>query len=160
MGNCSSKTDTDITRDKTKPRDGHGNRRDDVKLEDSEGGAREDGSGAKDSSQDKVIGQKEERYTLHSISFYNWSTSRESLILLKANNKSVYQPRHLRSLISAFILRNLERIIDKLSLCKCSILLLVSVAQQARLSFTRQIRGLGPELQCLMIFQHAILNAK
>ena len=73
MGNCSSQTDTDIARDETKPRDGHENRRDAVKLEESEGGAREDGSGAKDSSQDKKIGQKEARYTLHRLSLYNWS---------------------------------------------------------------------------------------
>ena len=63
MGNCSSKTDTDIARDKTEHRDGHENRRDDVKLKDSEGRAKENESEAKDSSQDKNIGQKEERYT-------------------------------------------------------------------------------------------------
>ena len=61
MGNCSSQTDTVIARDQTKHRDGHEHRRGEVKLKDSEGGAREDESGAKDSSQEKVIGQKEER---------------------------------------------------------------------------------------------------
>ena len=136
MGNCSSQTDTDIARDKTKPRDGNENRRDDVKLDNGEGGAREDESGAKGSSQDKKIGQKEERYTLHRLSLYNWSTSRESQILSKANNKGADEPRHLRSLISAFNLHYLESIVDKLSLCKCSILLIVSVAQQARFSLT------------------------
>ena len=143
MGNCSSKTDADIARDKTNPKNGHENRRDAVKLEESEGGAREDESGAKDSSQAKVIGQKEERYTLHRLSLYNWSTSRESPILLKANYKGADEPGHLRSLVSAFILRYLERIIDKLSVYAWSILLLVSVAQQARLGHTWTSQGPG-----------------
>ena len=67
MGNCSSKTDTDIVRDKTQLRDGQEDGRDNVKSKESQfekGGTKEDESEAKDSSQDKMKDQEEERYII------------------------------------------------------------------------------------------------
>ena len=49
------------------------------------------------------------------------ASSQENLTLLHANNKGADQPTHLRSLVSAFVVRFLERIIAKLVTCKISI---------------------------------------
>ena len=51
-----------------------------------------------------------------------------------ANNKSGYQPAHLRSLISAFIVRCLDSIISLVSISDISSLYLASVAEQGDLS--------------------------
>ena len=53
-----------------------------------------------------------------------------------ATNKGADQPAHLRSLISAFVVRCLDRIILLLSISEISSLCIASVAEQAGLSFT------------------------
>ena len=53
-----------------------------------------------------------------------------------ANNKGTDQPGHPHRLISAFFIRFLECIISKLATCDISIFQLVSVAEEADLSFT------------------------
>ena len=45
----------------------------------------------------------------------NWASSRENLSSVFANNKGADQPAHPRSLISAFVIRLLEKIISKLA---------------------------------------------
>ena len=51
-----------------------------------------------------------------------------------ANNKGADQPAHTRSLISTFIVRCLDSILPILAISEISRLLLVSVAEQVRLS--------------------------
>ena len=53
-----------------------------------------------------------------------------------ANNKGADQPAHSRSLISAFVVRNLDSVMSLVSVTKTSSLMLVSVAEQASLSLT------------------------
>ena len=53
-----------------------------------------------------------------------------------ANNRGADQPALPRSLISAFVIRCLERIISKLATNGDSFILLVSVAKQAGLNLT------------------------
>ena len=53
-----------------------------------------------------------------------------------ANIKGADQPAHLRSLISAFVIRLLESNISKLAAREILIFLLVSVAEQADLNLT------------------------
>ena len=53
-----------------------------------------------------------------------------------ANNKGADQPVHLRSLISAFVLRCLDSIIPLVSVFEMSSLYITSVAAQAGLSLT------------------------
>ena len=53
-----------------------------------------------------------------------------------ANNKGAEQPAHLRSLISAFVVRCLDKAISLVSVTKISSLMLASVAEQAGLSLT------------------------
>ena len=53
-----------------------------------------------------------------------------------ANNKGADQPAHLRSLISAFIVRCLDSVMSLVSVTKISSLMLASVAEQASLSLT------------------------
>ena len=55
--------------------------------------------------------------------------------LVRANNKGADQTAHVRSLLSAFVIRFLEGIIAKLASCKISITLLVSVAEKTELRF-------------------------
>ena len=50
----------------------------------------------------------------------NWALSRENLSLGFANNKDADQPVHLRSLISAFVVRLLQSIISRLAKSKIS----------------------------------------
>ena len=57
-------------------------------------------------------------------------------VLPYANNKGADQPAHLRSLISAFVVRYLDSIIPILAKSKISRLQLVSVVEQAGLSLT------------------------
>ena len=45
------------------------------------------------------------------INIYNWATSWENLLMPYANNKGTDQTVHLRSLISAFVVRYLDSII-------------------------------------------------
>ena len=47
------------------------------------------------------------------LPFRNWATKQENRTLshASANNKGVDQPAHVRSLISAFVIRSLESII-------------------------------------------------
>ena len=52
------------------------------------------------------------------------------------NNKGANQPAHLRSLISAFVVRCLDSIIPLLAISRVSRPWLVSVAEQAGLSLT------------------------
>ena len=56
--------------------------------------------------------------------------------VFRANNKSADQPAHPHSLIRAFVIRFLERIISRLATSKISIFYLVSVAKQASLNLT------------------------
>ena len=65
-----------------------------------------------------------------------WAISWENLFLSYANNKDANQPPHLRSLISAFVVRCLESIISILTISKISRPWLVLVAEQAGLSLT------------------------
>ena len=58
------------------------------------------------------------------------------MTFLHANNKGADQTAHMRSLISAFVIRYLEGIEFKLPLFKISIFELVSVADEAGLSPT------------------------
>ena len=53
-----------------------------------------------------------------------------------ANNKGADQPAHPRSLISAFIIRLLERMISKLATSEILICWLVSIAEETPLSLT------------------------
>ena len=52
---------------------------------------------------------------------FNSVMSRENLILVRANNKGADQTAHLRSLISAFIIRYLESTISELATRKFAI---------------------------------------
>ena len=62
---------------------------------------------------------------------------REKICLLGfANNTGADQPAHPRRLISAFVIRFLERIISKLATSELSIFLLVSVAEETGLNLT------------------------
>ena len=74
--------------------------------------------------------------TLLIRSTVNGAMSWENLFLPYANNKGTDQPAHLRSLISAFIIRCLNRIIPLLAISKIYKSWLVSVAEQAGLSLT------------------------
>ena len=60
----------------------------------------------------------------------------KSCLLSYANNKGADQPEHLRSLISAFIVRCLDSVMSLVSVTKISSLMLASVAAQAGLSLT------------------------
>ena len=64
------------------------------------------------------------------------ATPRENLFMPYANNKGADQPAHPRSLISAFVVRCLDRRIPLFSKSKISRLYLVPVAEQASLSLT------------------------
>ena len=62
-----------------------------------------------------------------------WASTPENLPSEFANNKSTNQPAHLRSLISAFVIRLLESIISKLATCtsEIAIFYLVSSAESS-----------------------------
>ena len=62
----------------------------------------------------------------------------ETLILLYANNKSADQTAHMRSLISAIVFRFQVKTMAKLGSRRVSMFQLVSVAKQARMSFTQK----------------------
>ena len=53
-----------------------------------------------------------------------------------ANNKGADQPAHLRSVISAFVVRCLDSVMSLISVIKRSSLMLASVVEQASLSLT------------------------
>ena len=53
-----------------------------------------------------------------------------------ANHKGADQPAHQRSLISAFVIRSLDSVMNSLAKSNFSKFLLVSVAEQVWLSFT------------------------
>ena len=55
-------------------------------------------------------------------------------VLPYANNKGADQPAHPRSLISAFVVRYLDRVIPLLAIYEISRLWLISVSEQAGLS--------------------------
>ena len=65
-----------------------------------------------------------------------WATSWENLFMPYANNKGADQPAHLRSLISAFIVRCLDSIIPVVSISKIANLYLASLAVQGRFEST------------------------
>ena len=75
---------------------------------------------------------------LGSLSWYTvqWAMSWENLFMSYVNNKGADQPGHLRSLISAFVVRCLDSIIPVPAKSKLSRLQLASVAEQAGLSLT------------------------
>ena len=50
-----------------------------------------------------------------------WTAQWENMTLLDMNNKGADQPAHLRSLISDFVIHNLESAVVKLVLCQISI---------------------------------------
>ena len=49
-----------------------------------------------------------------------WTSTPENPTLLPANNKGTDQPAHPRRLVTAFVIRPLDRKIIKLSTCKIS----------------------------------------
>ena len=53
-------------------------------------------------------------------SWLNWALARENLSSVFVNNKGKDLPAHPRSLISAFVIRVLERIISKLATSEIS----------------------------------------
>ena len=57
-------------------------------------------------------------------------------LMSNANNEGTYQPAHLPSLISAFVVRCLDSVMSLVSVTKISSLLLASVAEQASLCLT------------------------
>ena len=65
-----------------------------------------------------------------------WASTRGNLSSEFANNKDADQPAHPRRLLSAFIVRSLERIISKLATSENSIFLLIFVAEQVGLGMT------------------------
>ena len=65
-----------------------------------------------------------------------WASSWGNLFIPYANNKGADQPAHLRSLISAFVVRCFDSIIPILAKSKISRPKLVSVAEQAGLNLT------------------------
>ena len=65
-----------------------------------------------------------------------WASTRENLTSGVANNKGPDQPGHVRSLISAVVIRLMENIISKLATSEISVFYLVSVAEQTRLCVT------------------------
>ena len=67
---------------------------------------------------------------------YNLSHVMRKPVMPYANNKGADQPAHLRSLISAFVVRCLDSIILPVSISRISSVCLASVAGQARLSLT------------------------
>ena len=60
-----------------------------------------------------------------------------NLFMLYANNKGADQPAHPRSLISAFVVRCLDKIIPLVFISEIASLYLASVVAQAGLSLTR-----------------------
>ena len=65
-----------------------------------------------------------------------WASSQDNLSSVFANNKGADQTAHPRSLISAFVIRSLERIIYRLATSEISIFYLVSLAEQDGLNHT------------------------
>ena len=70
------------------------------------------------------------------IFLWIWATSWQNLLLPYANNKGADQPTHLRSLISAFVVRCLDSIIPLVSLAEIWSLYLASLAAQSGLCLT------------------------
>ena len=62
------------------------------------------------------------------LTYNNWASSWQNLLLLYANNKGADQPAHPRSLISAFVVRYLDIIMPLLAIAAISRLQLLSVA--------------------------------
>ena len=60
----------------------------------------------------------------------------KTCLMSYANNKGANQPAHLRSLISAFVVRCLDSVMSLVSVSKISNLMLASVDEQASLSLT------------------------
>ena len=65
----------------------------------------------------------------------NWPHREKTCLRRFENNTGADQTSHPRSLISAFVIRLLERIISKLAQNEISIFQLVSVAEETGLSF-------------------------
>ena len=70
------------------------------------------------------------------LKIIRWATSWENLFLPYANNKGTDQAAHLRSLISAFVVRCLDSIIPLVSISQISSLYLASMAAQAGFCLT------------------------
>ena len=66
----------------------------------------------------------------------NWAMLWQNLLLPYVNNKGANQPVHLRSLMSAFIVRCLDSIIPLVSISEISSLCLASLAAQSGLCLT------------------------
>ena len=60
--------------------------------------------------------------------------SRETLIMMHANNKGTDQPAHRRTLISALAISYLESVFVKLASCKVSLFYVFFVAEEVCLS--------------------------
>ena len=75
-------------------------------------------------------------YVFWSFGMNVWVSSWENLFMPYANNKGTDQPGHPRSLISTFVVCCLDRIIAMVSKSKVWGLKLVSVAEEAGLSYT------------------------
>ena len=65
-----------------------------------------------------------------------WASPQENMSSVFVSNKGADQTAHPRSLISAFVIRSLERIIYRLATSEMSIFYLVSLAEQAGLNLT------------------------
>ena len=70
----------------------------------------------------------------HNINLHSCVSTRENLSSGCANNKGANQSAHPRSLISAFVIRLLVRIISKLATSRFPLFYLVSVAEETGLS--------------------------
>ena len=62
------------------------------------------------------------RTTIHFVATSIWTSLRENLNELCANNKGADQTAYPRSLISAFVIRSLEIILPKLDTCNVSVI--------------------------------------
>ena len=65
-----------------------------------------------------------------------WASPQENISSVFVSNKGADQTAHPRSLISAFVIRSLERIIYRLVTSEISIFYPVSLAEQAGLNLT------------------------
>ena len=73
---------------------------------------------------------------MHSLGVTYDPGHEKTCLMSYANNKGADQPAHLRSLISAFVVRCLDSVMSLVSVTKISSLMLASVAEQASSSLT------------------------
>ena len=70
---------------------------------------------------------------MYRVTSNTWAWMRETCLRGVANNTGADQPAHLRSLISAFVIRFLESIICKLATGEITIFQLVSITEETGL---------------------------